>query len=119
MPMKPKRPCAYPGCPELTASRYCETHKKLADKQYNRYGRDSVSRKRYGYQWRKVRARFLQAHPLCEECLKQGRTTPATEVHHILPLSRGGTHAEHNLKPLCHRCHSSISARDGDRWGTR
>jgi len=66
-----------------------------------------------------VRGRFLQAHPLCEMCLKQGRTTPATEVHHILPLGRGGTNHESNLLSLCNRCHSAISARDGDRWRTR
>lgn len=24
MPYKPKKPCAYPGCPQLTYDRYCE-----------------------------------------------------------------------------------------------
>jgi len=51
--------------------------------------------------------------------LKQGRATPATEAHHILPLGRGGSNHESNLSSLCKRCHSSISARDGDRWRTR
>ncbi|MCR1954151.1 HNH endonuclease, partial [Clostridioides mangenotii] len=23
MPKKPKRPCSYPGCPELTDGRFC------------------------------------------------------------------------------------------------
>lgn len=117
MPTKPPHPCAYPGCPRLTAARYCEEHEKRANQQYDRYGRDPASKKRYGRTWRKVRERFLLAHPLCEECLKQGRTNPAMEVHHILPLGRGGTNHESNLMPLCKPCHSAISARDGDRWG--
>ena len=45
--------------------------------------------------------------------------TPAQEVHHILPLSRGGTHEDANLMALCKPCHSEITARDGDRWHTR
>ena len=45
--------------------------------------------------------------------------TPAQEVHHILPLSRGGTHDDSNLMALCKPCHSEITARDGDRWHTR
>ena len=45
--------------------------------------------------------------------------TPTEESHHILPLSRGGTHAESNLMALCKPCHSRITALDGDRWNTR
>lgn len=26
MPYKPKRPCSWPGCPNLTHGRYCEEH---------------------------------------------------------------------------------------------
>jgi 5-methylcytosine-specific restriction protein A len=40
-------------------------------------------------------------------------------VHHILPLARGGTHDRSNLMSLCTSCHSTITAKDGDRWGTR
>ena len=119
MPTKPLRPCSYPGCPKLTAARFCEEHAKADARHYNRYERDPASKKRYGYQWQKVRARFLAAHPLCAECMAHGRVTPASEVHHILPLSRGGTHDEANLAALCKPCHSTISARDGDRWGRR
>ena len=119
MPISPKRPCSYPGCPLLTASRYCEEHQKLTDRQYDKYGRDPASKKRYGRTWRKVRERFLSAHPLCEECRKRGMTTPAQEVHHILPLGRGGANHESNLMALCKRCHSAISAKDGDRWHTK
>lgn len=39
MPRKPKRPCAYPGCPNLTDEQYCEQHRKYARQQYDRYER--------------------------------------------------------------------------------
>ena len=116
MPWKPKHPCRYPGCPKLTEERYCEEHKKLVDQQYDRYGRDPVAKKRYGSAWRKIRARFLAEHPLCEQCRKEGRLTKATEVHHIVPLDHGGTHDESNLMALCKPCHSRISIELGDRF---
>ena len=117
LPRKPKRPCSFPGCPNLTEERYCEEHKKLANRQYDRYSRDKAARKLYASsEWKKIRARFLAVHPLCEQCRKEGRLTKATEVHHILPLRRGGTHDESNLMPLCKPCHSRISVRDGDRF---
>lgn len=31
---------------------------------------------------------------------------PATEVHHIIPLSRGGTNSNLNMVLVCHRCHA-------------
>ncbi len=33
MPIKPKKPCAKPGCPNLTDGRYCEEHKAEAEKR--------------------------------------------------------------------------------------
>lgn len=119
MPKKPKRPCSYPGCPELTDSRFCEQHAKQEAKRYEKYDRDPVTRKRYGREWKRIRDRYIVEHPLCEECKKKGKLTPVQEVHHIIPLSKGGTHAEDNLMSLCTPCHSEVSARDGDRWHTR
>jgi len=117
MPMKPKRPCSYPGCPALTAGRYCEKHGKEMDVRYNKYERDPEANKRYGTHWRKVRFRYITAHPICEECLKNNKLIPALEVHHIIPLSKGGTHDNENLLSLCKSCHSIVSARTGQRWG--
>ncbi|WP_456264621.1 HNH endonuclease [Helcococcus bovis] len=54
---------------------------------------------------------------MCEECKKNNKYTKANEVHHILPLSRGGTHSFSNLMALCKSCHSRISVLDGDRFG--
>lgn len=119
MPTKPKRPCSYPGCPRLTNGRYCEEHAKLEARRYEKYNRDPATRRRYGRAWKRTRERYIAAHPLCEKCGEQGKLTPAQEVHHILPLSRGGTHDDSNLMALCNPCHSEITARDGDRWHTR
>lgn len=117
MPFKPKRPCSVNGCPELTYGRYCEKHQKESDAQYNKYQRDPAHKKLYGRTWKRIRDRYIKEHPLCEECQKQGRLTPAEEVHHVLPLSQGGTHSIDNLMSLCSSCHSRITARDGGRWG--
>jgi 5-methylcytosine-specific restriction protein A len=119
MPCKPKRPCSFPGCPRLTDGRFCEEHAKLEAQRYERYGRDPAAKKRYGRTWKRIRDRYIKAHPLCERCAKDMKITPAEEVHHIKPLSHGGTNDEHNLMSLCKSCHSLISAKSGDRWHNR
>lgn len=118
MPRKPATPCSYPGCPKLTHSRYCDEHTKITERNYRKYERDPQIDKRYGREWRRIRARYVAEHPLCEQCQKDDRLTPTQEVHHILPLSKGGTHDFTNLMALCKPCHSRISALDGDRWRT-
>jgi len=119
IPYKPKRPCSHPGCPRLCAVRFCEEHTKAEARRYERYDRDPAVRKRYGRAWKRIRDRFIASHPLCERCGKQGRLTPASEVHHVRPLSQGGGHEEANLMALCTPCHSEITARDGGRWNKR
>ena len=119
MPKRPKRSCSYPGCPNLTDGRFCEEHARKEAKRYEKYDRDPAVRRRYGRAWKRIRDRFITAHPLCEECRKRGVITPAQEVHHIKPLSQGGTHAESNLMALCTPCHSRITAEMGDRWHDR
>lgn len=119
MPVKPARPCSHPGCPELTHERFCEQHAKAEDAHYRKYQRDPKINRRYGSRWRKIRGAYVAQHPLCEDCLEAGRYTPVQEVHHILPLSREGTHDFSNLLALCKPCHSRISALDGDRWRDR
>ena len=92
MPKRPKRPCSYPGCPKLTDGRFCAEHEKQEAVRYEKYGRDPSTRRRYGRAWKRIRDRYIAAHPLCEQCEKEGRMTPAQEVHHIVPLGNGGTH---------------------------
>ena len=117
MPRKPKRPCSYPGCPNLTDGQYCKEHEAAARRQYNKYERSADVNKKYGRAWKRIRDRYAAAHPLCEMCLKEGRLTPVDEVHHIVPISQGGTHARDNLMSLCRSCHTKIHHDLGDRKG--
>ena len=52
-----------------------------------------------------------KAKGLCEDCLKQNKVTPASEVHHIIELTPKNitdpciTLSYQNLVALCHDCH--------------
>lgn len=116
MPRKPMKPCKHPGCPKLTDGNYCKEHEAMHQKDYERTPEE---RKRYGYQWKKARKRYVAAHPVCEMCLLNKRITPVEEVHHILPLDHGGNHNPLNLMSLCKACHSRITALMGDRWNKK
>ena len=116
MPYKPKRPCSFPGCPHLTNGRFCEEHQRQENNRYEKYDRSPEMKKRYGRAWKRIRDRHIAQHPLCEVCKRNGSLTPAEEVHHIVPLSQGGTHDDSNLMSLCKSCHSEITAKEGGRW---
>ena len=110
MPTKPRVPCKHPGCAALIPSgtKYCDQHKPLHPEE-NR----SSAKLGYGAAWQKARKRFLLSHPLCVECLKEGRYVKATDVDHIIP-HRGDRRLfwdESNWQALCHRCHSSKTRR--------
>ena len=118
MPYKPKRPCAHPGCPSFAAgdSQYCEKHEQIHKQNYDRYERSPNMNRKYGRAWKRIRDRYVKAHPLCELCLKEGRMTPVYEVHHIVPVLRGGRHIDSNLMSLCRSCHNKIHLQElGDR----
>ena len=115
VPSKPKHPCSYPGCPKLTDGQYCADHAAIARRQYDKYERSPDVNKKYGRAWKRIRDRYAAEHPLCEMCLQEGRLTPVQEVHHILPVSKGGTHARDNLMSLCQACHTKIHHDLGDR----
>ena len=115
MPKKPKRPCRYPSCPKLADGVYCEEHAKLMNAHYNKFSRGYDSNERYSKAWRKIRDRYITAHPLCERCLTEGRYIPADLVHHKKPLSEGGSTDDNNLMSLCYSCHEKIHRERGDR----
>ena len=66
--------------------------------------------------WRKLRDTYLKEHPICEECLKHGKVTPAEDVHHIKSPFRGGEINYnmlldyHTLESVCKDCHGEIPA---------
>ena len=106
MPRNPKRPCRYPGCPNLSDGVNCEVHRA-------HFARQNAASRGYGSQWRTARARFLCSHPLCTECMKQGKLTPGTVVDHIIP-HRGDMKLfwdERNWQALCESCHNQKTGR--------
>lgn len=104
MPRAPKRPCRYPGCPNLCDSGvYCREHAALSSDRL----RGNAAERGYDSRWRAARKRFLRKHPLCVECMRQGKLTPATVVDHVIP-HRGNQDLfwdENNWQPLCKGCH--------------
>ena len=119
MPKKPKRPCSFPGCPNLTDGRYCPEHQQQVNHNYEKYGRDRSAKKKYGHAWKRIRDKYAAEHPFCELCFQRGILVPTEEIHHIKPLAEGGTNDCRNLIALCKSCHSQIHAKRGDRWGNR
>ena len=111
MPYKAKRPCSWPGCPNLTDDRYCSYHQSLYYKQYNNMTRTPEQKARYGRSWQRKRNKYIEEHPFCERCLSEGRLIPADTVHHKIPVSEGGSDNFENLMSLCKACHNQIHDR--------
>jgi 5-methylcytosine-specific restriction protein A len=108
MPNKPLHFCRHPGCNRLTDKRLCDIHQAEEDKRYDEQ-RGSAAERGYDHHWKRFRLRYLAKHPLCVRCEEQGRLTPATLIHHVVPLKDGGAkYDESNLMALCNSCHEDI-----------
>lgn len=69
----------------------------------------------YGAEWQKLRAAVLSRDNfLCQECVRNGKLTPAAEVDHVIPKAKGGTDNPANLQGLCSPCHSAKTAREAN-----
>jgi 5-methylcytosine-specific restriction protein A len=104
------RMCRYPGCNGITGpgnQGYCSKHAKMR-KEPERKKMDH--HKLYDLRaWRKERRVFLSLNPLCAECQRKGKITPARHVDHIEP--HGGNEAlfwdaRNNWQSLCPSCHT-------------
>lgn len=89
--------------------------KKKQQKNNNQY--DADRRKIYNSErWRRLRAWKFACDPLCELCLKDGKTVPAEDIHHIVsfmstdnPVQRSYLAYDYeNLMSLCKQCHQLI-----------
>lgn len=64
--------------------------------------------------WRKLRNSYLREHPICAECLRNGKITPAEDVHHVKSPFKGGEINyellldDKNLESVCKECHAAI-----------
>ena len=75
------------------------------DKRYQRLLNDR--------RWKELRRSYLQQHPLCERCQREGFVTAAVDVHHKTPVESAKTEQEMerlaynpaNLEALCIPCH--------------
>ena len=118
MPRRPKKPCKFPSCPELTEGNYCPSHQK--ESEHKRSSRPY--KKLYNsIQWQQLRKQVLNKQPLCVECLKAKRITPATVVDHIKP-HKGNEKLFYdisNLQSLCKSCHDRKTAKEDGRWKRR
>ena len=125
MPAKPLKPCAVPGCPNLTQGRYCEQHKHKEQKDkaerhryYDEHIRDQKARDFYhSKEWQRVRqAALTRDKHLCKHCLRNNRITPADMVHHIIEIKRDWSRRLDldNLISLCNSCHNKIPHYKGE-----
>lgn len=85
---------------------------------HNNTNMRELRRKAYNdTKWRKVRQTYLQNHPVCEQCLKEGKVYAGTledplQVHHKQsPFTTGAINYEllldsNNLETLCSYHHS-------------
>lgn len=101
----------------------CEAcERKRADKEkarlkhYDRHTRDKDSTAFYNSKsWKRLRLTALvRDNYLCVECLKQGITTDAKVVDHIIPIKAdwGKRLDIKNLQSLCAKCHSLKTIED-------
>lgn len=82
---------------------------------WNYLQRPNSYRRGYDGRWSRLRALYLAKNPLCEECFREGKVTPATTVDHIRPFNGYADPLRlcwENLQSLCNRCHSIKSAKE-------
>lgn len=89
------------------------------DKQETINRRNKKWQKYYGdKRWKQLREWQIRTHPLCQDCLFEGRSVPAEEVHHIRAFGDGKTEEEKwsllldpsNVVSLCKKCHDKRHA---------
>lgn len=116
MPRRIQTPCRYPGCRSVSDHIYCSQHQRTAEHELVRI-RGTSAERGYDARHRKWRRAVLVRHPLCQMCLKKGKTITATVADHIIPLNprdpaSGNWSVEENGQGLCHACHNRKTAND-------
>jgi len=106
MPTSAAKACLHPGCRATTKQGYCAEHarQRRQARRLNDPSDDFYASRR----WRRLRALFLRANPLCVACQALGRSVVAVHVDHIKPRRERPDleFDETNLQSLCPSCHS-------------
>lgn len=115
--------CRHPGCGCRIpfGEKYCDKHKADASKYAAPKKRLTAHQRGYTSRWRRISQEFLKAHPLCAECERNGKVTPATCVDHIVP-HKGNPKLfwdQKNWQPLCQSCHSRKTASEDGGFGNK
>lgn len=115
MPSKAPTVCRRPGCAGLVTAGVCSVCGPVRSRAQAEHDerRGSAASRGYDARWRKLRLMVLVDRPWCAECERNGRITLATDVHHKIARRDGGADVADNLEPLCHSCHSQITAAGG------
>lgn len=103
-----KRVCSQPGCPNVSP---CALHPPRGGWAAWQRANPGAA-KAYRGDWPAIRKRVLAEEPRCRLC-----GASASDVDHMLPVSRGGTHERSNLRALCGPCHRRRTARQTHRGG--
>jgi len=87
-----------------------------AAKQYDQGGDRKADKAFYKSRaWRACRAAILAEFPLCAQCDREGRLTPAEHVHHLQERKERPELAfeASNLESLCQPCHNAMRGQLG------
>jgi 5-methylcytosine-specific restriction enzyme A len=115
MPQRAPSACHRPGCRGLVRNGVCSVCGPLRQQAQSAWDkqRGTAAQRGYDGRWQRLRTYFLAGNPLCVHCAEQGRTEPATDVHHVVAKRNGGSDDDANLLALCHACHSKVTAAGG------
>lgn len=108
---------------ERQANRLRAAWRHMTDPEYRLYHRQKSKRRKalmrssVGIQLsgRQVRARFAEFGHSCAYCGAAGDL----HIEHVVPISKGGTHAMGNIVPACRHCNFSKAAHDAETWYQR
>jgi len=105
MPYLSKKYCPEPHCGAIIDSdaRACVLHRNNPERKRSDYDWLYSTAK-----WRKIREVQLGKQPLCMHCKEEGKTVAATQVDHIIPITKDFSKRFElaNLQSLCHSHHS-------------
>lgn len=121
-----KKPCNHKGCPEIIehGQRFCEQHRKRSQAIAARINRRENSIEQGFYnsiEWRTLSKRLRSEEPFCRSCILRGRHTFANVSDHIIPLKLAWDMRfdRHNIQSLCHQCHNSKRAMEGEMFNDK